>query len=44
VLLAKCEQLLAFLATQDEQAKLRRLIGDIEQLRDRLRSEAEAGT
>jgi hypothetical protein len=40
-LLAKCEELLEFLAAQDEQLKLRRLTSEIEELRDRLRSEVE---
>ena len=40
-LLAKCEELLAFLAAHDDHAKLRRLSEDIEKLRDRLLREAE---
>jgi hypothetical protein len=35
-LLAKCEELLAFLAAHDDHLKLRRLVADIEELRDRL--------
>jgi hypothetical protein len=41
-LLAKCDELLQFLREQDEQPKLRRLIEDLESLRDRLRAEAGA--
>jgi hypothetical protein len=37
-LLAKCEELLAFLAAHDEHLKLRRLRADIEELRERLLS------
>jgi transcription initiation factor IIE alpha subunit len=39
--LAKCDELLRFLDAQEEQPKLRRLIDDIEQLRDRLREQSD---
>jgi hypothetical protein len=41
-LVAKCEELLEFLAEHDEHRKLRQLTEDITQLRDRLRSERDA--
>jgi hypothetical protein len=41
-LLAKCEELLSFLTAYEDHAKLRRLIADIEELRDRLRGELES--
>jgi hypothetical protein len=41
-LLAKCEEMLAFLAAHDEHSKLRTLAEDIAALRDRLLREAEA--
>jgi hypothetical protein len=39
--LAKCDELLRFLDDQEEQPKLRRLIDDIEELRDRLREQCD---
>lgn len=39
VLLAKCDELLVFLAAHDEHLKLRRLMADIQDLRDRLAAE-----
>lgn len=43
-LLAKCDELLDFLAAHDGHLKLRRLAADIEALRDRVRAElAESG-
>lgn len=39
-LLAKCEEMLAFLAAHDEHLKLRRLAEDIAELRDQLLREA----
>jgi hypothetical protein len=38
-LLAKCEEVLAFLAAHGDHRKLRRLRADIEDLRDRLASD-----
>ena len=40
-LLAKCEALLEMLYENEEHAKLRTLIADIEQLRDRLLGDAQ---
>jgi hypothetical protein len=42
-LLAKCEDLLDVLYANPEHAKLRALVTDIEELRDRLLAQAEVG-
>lgn len=42
-LVAKCEELLEFLADHDEHRKLRQLTEDITQLRDRLQLEQDTG-
>jgi hypothetical protein len=39
--IAKCDEVLRFLADNDEQRKLRRLAEDIADLRDRLRAELD---